>query len=89
MHLDHFAKKITARTKGRVGFLNGADARYKASVKAYESQQKALRDKEKRQKPGVDRAGDEKVAQANAGKPDRVAGAAEGVRGVVRVPGVQ
>ena len=44
LHLDHFAKKITAHKGDVWSFLNGADARYKASVKAYESQQKALRD---------------------------------------------
>lgn len=44
LHLDHFAKKITAHKGDVWGFLNGADARHKAASKAYESQQKALRE---------------------------------------------
>lgn len=44
LHLDHFAKTITAHKGDVWNFLNGIEGRYKAQCKEYEAQQKQLRE---------------------------------------------
>lgn len=67
LHLDHFAKKITSHKGDVWGFLNGADGRYKASVKAYESQQKALRDMKSGKNPASSEQATKKLLKQTPG----------------------
>ena len=44
LHLDHFTNQIVPHKGDVWNFLNGADARHKASLKAYDAQQKLLKE---------------------------------------------